>query len=104
MAIDPTARCPNCQEPLASDSPDGFCPHCLSQLAAGRGASGLFRSVNSLGVFGPFEGQRFGNYELIEEIARGGMGIVFKALQLNPRRTVALKVIIGGHFADEELL
>src|SRR5262245_55042828 len=44
---------------------------------------------------------RLANYEVIAEIARGGMGIVFKAQQLVPRRIVALKMIRAGKFADD---
>src|SRR5262245_24809907 len=56
------------------------------------------------GPASPPEARRFGDYRLLRELGRGGMGIVYEAVQLSTDRRVALKLLPGGLLADASAL
>jgi serine/threonine-protein kinase len=47
---------------------------------------------------------RFDDYELIEELGRGGMGVVYKAREQGTNRIVCIKMMLGGEYASKEAL
>src|SRR6266487_3702556 len=95
-----TVKCRACGVEVPANAPFGHCPKCLLQLGFDPPAEEASGSMPRRAI----KRRLFGGYELLEQIGRGGMGVVYRAREVSSNRLVALKMILASESATPVLL